>query len=293
MAACRALPSRRSLLPRQDHVAAADPARDSGPANSHPLLRLSVVSSPADSLLNAIPERHEDRLERKGDQRDEKSCSSEVFGERERRRSGGRLKSTGLASVCQVRREKPWRASPLSLSYANIRPANRLTSMYRPSRTVSLVWAWVWAWCGVPAGVLGAAAIPPGLTTEAHIFTGPTTTTPPPPAPPEDFTVTYKDVFASFVHLTFSYNATFNLTKVTVIYKDPHDSSRHYITLKTVANGGDFDPTSLYEPASGRLGFEFRLGGLYRLRRYNLRADGIPRPHPHGRHQLHFPHRGR
>ncbi|XP_045138632.1 uncharacterized protein LOC123520457 [Portunus trituberculatus] len=147
--------------------------------------------------------------------------------------------------------------------------------MYRPCRTVSLVWAWVWAWCGVPAGVLGAAAIPPGLTTEAHIFTGPTTTTPPPPAPPEDFTVTYKDVFASFVHLTFSYNATFNLTKVTLIYKDPQDSSRHYITLKTVADGGDFDPTSLHEPASGRLGFEFRLGGLYRLRRYNLRADGF------------------
>ncbi|MPC09103.1 hypothetical protein E2C01_001706 [Portunus trituberculatus] len=212
----RFLSSRCSRFPRQDHAAAADPARDSGPANSHPLLRLCVVPGPADRPLNAAPERHEDRLERKGDQPDGKPCSSEVFGERKRRRSGGRLEGSGLACVCQVRREKPWEASPLSLSYANTRLATRLTSMYRPCRTVSLVWAWVWAWCGVPAGVLGAAAIPPGLTTEAHIFTGPTTTTPPPPAPPEDFTVTYKDVFASFVHLTFSYNATFNLTKVSV-----------------------------------------------------------------------------
>lgn len=175
-----------------------------------------MVPGPADSLPNAISDRHEDRLERKGDQQDEKPCSSKVFGERERRRSKGRPKTSGFACVCQVRREKPWGASSLSLSYANTRPTTRLTSMYRQSRTVSLVWAWVWAWCGVPAGVLGAAAIPPGLTTEAHIFTGPTTTTPPPPAPPEDFTVTYKDVFASFVHLTFSYNATFNLTKVSV-----------------------------------------------------------------------------
>lgn len=175
--------------------------------------------------------------------------------------------------MCQSQREKPLEPLTLRLSYANTRPS-RHASMYRPLGTVSLVWAWVWAWCGVPAGVWGAAAIPPGLTTEAHIFTGPTTTQPPPPAPPEDFTVTYKQVFASFVHLTISYNATFNLSRVTVYYKDPEDSSQHTITLRTVTEGGDFDPASVYEPASGRLGFKFRLGGLYRLRRYVLKAVG-------------------
>ena len=40
-----------------------------------------------------------------------------------------------------------------------------------------------------------------------------------------------------------------------MIYKDPADSSRHVITLNTPADGGDFDPTALYEPALGRLGY--------------------------------------
>lgn len=40
-----------------------------------------------------------------------------------------------------------------------------------------------------------------------------------------------------------------------MIYKDPADSSQHSITLKTLAEGGDFDPASLYEPASGRQGY--------------------------------------
>lgn len=119
--------------------------------------------------------------------------------------------------MCQKGPEtKPLEALPVSLSYANTKPKAPFSSMQRPLRVISLVWAWVWAWCGMPGGVGGAAAIPPGLTTEAHIFTGPTTAPPTPPPPPENFTVTYKDVFASFVHLTVSFNASLNLTKVSV-----------------------------------------------------------------------------
>ncbi|XP_071536236.1 uncharacterized protein [Panulirus ornatus] len=148
--------------------------------------------------------------------------------------------------------------------------------MHGPSQAVSLLWGWAWAWmwAWTASGVAAAAAIPPGLTTEAFIFTGPTTSTTPPPPPPDDFVITYKKAFASFVHLTFSYNATYNLSRVVVSYDDPVDRSRHVITLNVNTVGKGFDPTTLYSPHSGRLGFTYRLGGLYRRRRYTLVALG-------------------
>ncbi|XP_053655229.2 uncharacterized protein [Cherax quadricarinatus] len=158
----------------------------------------------------------------------------------------------------------------MRLDQARLMIGHASLAMYKPRRAVSLLWAWVWACC-VPGG-WAAAAIPSGLTTEAHIFTGPTTSTAAPPPPPENFVISYKEAFASFVHLTFSYNATFNLTRIVVTYEDSMDTSRHVITLNINTGGSGFDPTTLYDPASGRLGIVFRLGGLYRRRRYSLQV---------------------
>lgn len=70
----------------------------------------------------------------------------------------------------------------------------------------------MWA-CWVPGG-LGAAAIPSGLTTESYIFTGTTTGPPKPPDPPKDFEIGYETPYASSVKFIVSFNATFNVSKV-------------------------------------------------------------------------------
>ncbi|KAK7073615.1 hypothetical protein SK128_007802 [Halocaridina rubra] len=88
------------------------------------------------------------------------------------------------------------------------------------------VWKRIWLGLGIlwgcsflgiftGSGVTAAAAaiIPADLTTEHYIYTGPTTTARPPPPPPKDFEITYKEAFASFVHLTIKYNITYNFTK--------------------------------------------------------------------------------
>nr|XP_053655229.1 uncharacterized protein LOC128704197 [Cherax quadricarinatus] len=60
--------------------------------------------------------------------------------------------------------------------------------------------------------------------------------------------------------------------QIVVTYEDSMDTSRHVITLNINTGGSGFDPTTLYDPASGRLGIVFRLGGLYRRRRYSLQV---------------------
>ncbi|KAG7157681.1 hypothetical protein Hamer_G018743 [Homarus americanus] len=58
-------------------------------------------------------------------------------------------------------------------------------------------------------------------------------------------------------------------------YEDPVDTSRHVITLNINPAGNGFDPTTLFDSASGRLGFVFKLGGLYRRRRYSVKVSGF------------------
>lgn len=64
--------------------------------------------------------------------------------------------------------------------------------------------------------------------------------------------------FQSPLLLAHKYKHNFLFLQVTMIYQDPTDSSFHSITLKTVAEGGDFDPTSLYDPNANRLGWVSR-----------------------------------
>ncbi|XP_066937200.1 uncharacterized protein [Macrobrachium rosenbergii] len=141
-----------------------------------------------------------------------------------------------------------------------------------------VVWArvslflWVLGgWCFPVGG--GAAAIPAHLTTEPYIYTGPTTTAPTPPPPPKDFEVLYKDVMASYINVTISYNATLNFTKINVQFSDPVDSSNHFISIPIGGNG--VDPTKLFSPASGRLGFKYKVAGFRRRRRYIVIFTGF------------------
>ncbi|XP_068229149.1 uncharacterized protein [Palaemon carinicauda] len=138
------------------------------------------------------------------------------------------------------------------------------------ARVSLLVWV-MSGWCFPVGG--GAAAIPSHLTTEPYIYTGPTTPSPSPPPPPKDFEVTYREVMASYINVTISYNATLNFTKIHVRFEDPVDFSNHFISIPIGGNG--VDPYSMYDPASGRLGFKYKVAGFRRRRRYIVIFTGF------------------
>lgn len=99
--------------------------------------------------------------------------------------------------------------------------------MASPARLAKILWLWASVWaCWVPGG-LGAAAIPSDLTTESYIYTGPTKGPPKPPEPPKDFEINWETPYASSVKFIISFNATFNVSKVS----PGNASQRHALFL--------------------------------------------------------------
>lgn len=93
---------------------------------------------------------------------------------------------------------------------------NARPTMASPARLAKTLWLWASVWaCWAPGG-LCAAAIPSDLTTESYIYTGPTKGPLKPPEPPKDFEIDWETPFASSVRFIISFNATFNVSKVSL-----------------------------------------------------------------------------